>query len=310
MQLRGVPRNNSYIELRDKCNTKWPSLRPVERYTISVFVLLSTIMVRPLEQPSAPKRIIVCCDGTWQSSVSGEENVPSNVTRLTRSLASAGLGEDGRVWQQVVYYDSGIGTGDLTVADKVVQGGVGKGLEINVLEAYNFLVMNYNPGDEIFCFGFSRGAYTARAIAGLVTDVGICTPSSLSEFPKLYKTYKLHTDGTPFTETVHYRHFTFGMPDMEKTMRHIHQNKDLKLDFKSGQNVIWKYMPGDYGMYWDSRILKVVGVWDTVGALGVPDIHGINMNWLGYHPDFHNVRISPCKSCAPVFSSYGLTATP
>jgi uncharacterized protein (DUF2235 family) len=266
-------------------------------------------MFRSLEQPPALKRLIICCDGTWQSSVSGEENIPSNVTRLTRNLASAGLGADGKVWQQVVYYDSGIGTGELTIAAKVVQGGVGRGLEINVLEAYNFLVMNYNPGDEIFCFGFSRGAYTARAIAGLVTDVGICKPESLPEFPKLYKMYKLHTDGTPFTESVHYRHFTRGMPDMEKTMRHIRQNKNLKLDLKNGENVIWNIPENQDGIYSNSRILKVVGVWDTVGALGVPDIHGFDMSWLGYHPNFHNVRTSPCKSELPTSDSYGLTAT-
>jgi hypothetical protein len=117
-----------------------------------------------------PRRIVICCDGTWQSSVSGDDNMPSNVTRLCRVIAR--MGEDkktGQRFHQLVYYDSGVGTGNLSTTEKKRQGGVGAGLAENVIEAYNFIVMNYQEGDEIFCFGFSRGAYTARAVAGLVT---------------------------------------------------------------------------------------------------------------------------------------------
>ena len=55
----------------------------------------------------------------------------------------------------------------------------GSGFVGNVIEAYNFIVLNYNPGDQIFCFGFSRGAYTARAVAWLVTDIGIVKPRDM-----------------------------------------------------------------------------------------------------------------------------------
>jgi uncharacterized protein (DUF2235 family) len=66
-----------------------------------------------------PKRIIICCDGTWQSATKG---CPSNVTRLSRILANAGKDEHGKVWQQIVYYDAGIGTGAMGDFEKQKQG--------------------------------------------------------------------------------------------------------------------------------------------------------------------------------------------
>jgi uncharacterized protein (DUF2235 family) len=60
-----------------------------------------------------PRRLIICCDGTWQSSVTDRDNVPSNVTRLARSLAQQAFDEaTGTWWQQIIYYDAGVGTGD------------------------------------------------------------------------------------------------------------------------------------------------------------------------------------------------------
>jgi uncharacterized protein (DUF2235 family) len=76
------------------------------------------------EVASHPKRIIVCCDGTWQSSVSldPKKGIESNVTRLARVLAKAGTDRNGKVWEQVVYYDAGVGTGDITKFDANRQG--------------------------------------------------------------------------------------------------------------------------------------------------------------------------------------------
>ena len=70
----------------------------------------------------APKRIIITCDGTWQSAVSGKQNIPSNVTRLCRYLAKCGRDDKGKVWQQVVYYDAGVGTGALWGIESFTQG--------------------------------------------------------------------------------------------------------------------------------------------------------------------------------------------
>ena len=76
------------------------------------------------------KRLVVCCDGTWFASDKGGKNLPSNVARIGRLIASEGSGETFSTGQpskivqvpQIVYYQSGVGTGDLTWVDKRVQG--------------------------------------------------------------------------------------------------------------------------------------------------------------------------------------------
>jgi uncharacterized protein (DUF2235 family) len=158
------------------------------------------------------RRLVICCDGTWQSSVSIKENVPSNVTKLCRLIAR--IGEDKKdptkKFHQIVYYDTGIGTGNLSSTEAKRQGGTGAGLAENVIEAYNFIVQNYRPGDEIFCFGFSRGAYTARAVAGLVSDLGVIKSISMQFFPELYRLYMSNTEGVEFRQTDAWRWFTEG----------------------------------------------------------------------------------------------------
>jgi uncharacterized protein (DUF2235 family) len=158
------------------------------------------------------RRLIICCDGTWQSSVSSKDNVPSNVTKLCRVIARIGHDQKdpNKKWHQLVYYDSGIGTGSLSGIEAKRQGGTGAGLAENVIEAYNFIVLNYEAGDEIFCFGFSRGAYTARAVAGLVSDIGVIKPVYMQLFPQIYRAYMQNEEGLPFRETQAWRDFTDG----------------------------------------------------------------------------------------------------
>lgn len=98
-------------------------------------------------------------------------------------------------------------------------------------QIYDFISNNYVPGDELFFFGFSRGAFTVRSVAGLVCDVGVLSAVHMSHFADMWKAYRENTDGEPFEKTTWYQ-----------------QNKD-KLRLTE-----------------DLRI-KVVGVWDTVGAL-------------------------------------------
>lgn len=238
---------------------------------------------------AAPKRIIICSDGTWQSSVSGLKNIPSNVTRLARSIAHSGKDKDGKVWQQVVYYDAGIGTGDLGQAEANRQGGTGIGFVGNVIEAYNFIVLNYNLGDEIFCFGFSRGAYTARAVAGLVTDIGIVCPSDLQDFPDLYALYQKNPDGLKFRKSQAYMEWVNGVPSKKQA----NGGSQIQSQWDS---------PPHHDAPEESRIIKVVGVFDTVGSLGIPDLPWTRFNLkflekaVGIsEPGFHNIHLSPCK---------------
>lgn len=235
--------------------------------------------------PIFPKRLIICCDGTWQSSVSGIKNVPSNVTRLARSFARVGQDDDGRTWQQIVHYDAGIGTGEISDKEKDRQGGFGIGFVGNVIESYTFIVLNYAPGDQIFCFGFSRGAYTARAVAGLVNDIGVISPRDLQDFPDLYKLYQNNSDSHGFRKSDAYREWVHGrLHDADNTNGPCAQyGKLCHTDAPES-----------------SREVQVVGVFDTVGSLGVPDLSWNYLHlkflddWLGIpKAGFHNVSLSP-----------------
>ncbi|EKV06469.1 Phospholipase D/Transphosphatidylase [Penicillium digitatum] len=228
------------------------------------------------------KRIIICCDGTWQSAVSGKKNVPSNVTRLCRALNSVGTDEDGNQWQQIVWYDSGIGTTSGPLGQKI-EGAIGLGLEGNVIEAYNFCVLNYRPGDQIMCFGFSRGAYTARAIAGLISDVGICSKQDLNRFPDLWAVYKKHPPGERFYCSDLWFEWMDGKADENQGAR--------------GETFIFEQRPeGDWAQE-GSRDVEVVGVFDTVGAIGLPEVLGIRLPswllWWAGKDGWENVGLSP-----------------
>lgn len=235
------------------------------------------------------KRIIICCDGTWQSAVSGKKNVPSNVTRLCRALNGFGTDEEGHKWQQVVWYDSGVGTTALAIGD-AVEGATGVGLEGNVIEAYNFCVLNFNPGDKIYCFGFSRGAYTARTIAGLISDIGVCHKRDLNKFSDLWKVYKDFkedkTTGDRFHRSDAWYQWMWG-----------------KLDEKQGAAkgpLVWTQRPQGEWAQDGSREVEVVGVYDTVGALGMPEVMGVQLPsilFAKHHGDWHNVGLSASKSC-------------
>ena len=121
--------------------------------------------------PSLPKqRLVIFLDGTWNTEDDG-----TNILQA-HALTKEGLTEDGFIQKR--YYDRGVGTGLL---DSIVGGGFGVGLEVNVREAYNWLVDNYHDGeyyndesgDEIYIFGFSRGAYSARSLVGFIATCGL-----------------------------------------------------------------------------------------------------------------------------------------
>ena len=115
------------------------------------------------------KRLIICCDGTWNKPDQMDRGVmrPTNVVKIARMIMTQA--RDGTAQQ--VYYDKGVGTGD--VIDKLFGGAFGVGLKHNVIEAYNFLSRHYEAGDEVWLFGFSRGAYTVRRVVGMVRKCGV-----------------------------------------------------------------------------------------------------------------------------------------
>ncbi|KAJ0307382.1 hypothetical protein COL516b_003996 [Colletotrichum fioriniae] len=219
-------------------------------------------------QKSTPKRIIICCDGTWQSSVSGQQNIPSNVTRLARSVALTGsIKQDGKedgICQQVVFYSAGVGTGGgVNILERGRQATFGDGLVASVIEAYNFIVMNYAPHDQIFFFGFSRGAYTARSVAGLITDIGIIQPQEMDDFHILYDLYRRHghNDSFNFRQSKEYREWITGVRAKRLEDWQGHEQEDHHWDQKPHN------LPPEF-----TRAIEVVGVFDTVGSLGIPGL--------------------------------------
>lgn len=111
----------------------------------------------------------------------GKVQTPSNVTRIARAIA----GKDDAKHPQIVYYQSGVGTG-LSLWDHFIGGGTGLGISENIREAYSFLANNYVAGDSVFLVGFSRGAFTARSIGGLLGDLGLLQKKAMPYFPYIF----------------------------------------------------------------------------------------------------------------------------
>lgn len=234
---------------------------------------------------SIPKRIIICCDGSWQSAVLGEKHTASNVTRLARSLKRTDV-RNGKTWQQVVWYDSGVATTSNWIGN-MTEGFIGAGMEGNIIEAYNFVVLNWSPGDQIYCFGFSRGAYTARSIAGLISDIGICEPSKLHEFHEIWELYKKNYKGERFHGSDAWFDYLDGVPEDDQNQTAAYGTEDFG----------WKNPPrGEWARTPESREIEVVGVYETVGALGIPEMRGVKFGWGPDKHGFHNVKLNPSKS--------------
>jgi uncharacterized protein (DUF2235 family) len=187
------------------------------------------------------KRLVVCCDGTWNKP---DNQTITNVEKIARTVQSDPAQTGGA--HQFVYYVSGVGAGSYA-ADRVLGGAFGFGLFHNVVAAYRFLAQNYEPGDEVFIIGFSRGAYTARSVAGMVGRVGLLTKLSLVE-EKLPAAVRLYQQTTML-------HGAFGASVEEFKHDHCH-----------------------------AAPIQFLGVFDTVGALGVPGLARLA-------PRFHNVQL-------------------
>src|SRR6202166_4498503 len=109
------------------------------------------------------KNVVLLSDGTGNSS---SKLFTTNVWRLYQALD---LGDPA---QQVAYYDDGVGTSSFKPL--AILGGVfGFGLKRNVIDIYSFCCRNYRPGDRIYCFGFSRGAFTIRIVTGMIASQGL-----------------------------------------------------------------------------------------------------------------------------------------
>jgi uncharacterized protein (DUF2235 family) len=121
------------------------------------------------------KRLILCLDGTWNTADAHEI---TNIVRI-RDLIAPMVRTPAGIDEQLVYYHTGVGTG-LSTRDKLIGGSTGTGLAHNVRAAYKYLSQHYEDGVEIYIFGFSRGAFTARSVAAYIGASGLLKADNCS----------------------------------------------------------------------------------------------------------------------------------
>lgn len=186
------------------------------------------------------KALVVCCDGTWNTP--DQQGAPTNVTKMARAILPRAASGD----PQLVYYDEGVGTGN--ALDRFMGGTMGIGLGQNVQQAYRFLALNYEPGDRIIMFGFSRGAFTVRSLAGLVGLVGLLHKGDLDCMTQVWDYYRTKPDERNPTQLKGIDRIADRQPNVD-----------------------------------------LLGVWDTVGSLGIP---GNVLGRIGRRRhEFHDVTL-------------------
>jgi len=191
------------------------------------------------------KRIIICADGTWNVPDQRDQGrpCPTNVLKIARAILP--VSPDGI--QQVVYYHPGVGTN--WGLDRWFGGAFGLGLSRNIKDCYRFLADNYAEGDEIFFFGFSRGAFTVRSTVGLIRKCGLMRKVHMDRFPEAFDLYRRRLGGPDLPEAVSFRNSFSGIVK-----------------------------------------IKFIGVWDTVGALGIPGNARFFLSRRRFR--FHDVKLS------------------
>ena len=217
------------------------------------------------------RRLIVCCDGTWNkpgSADSEDERQPdTNVVRLLRLIAPTAPA-DPEVISQIVYYQRGVGTAK-DWFDRLFGGLFGLGVSDRIRSAYGFLVDNYVEGDEIYLFGFSRGAFIARRIAAMISTVGLLEKSDMRYFRRVWNAFTRCPPGTG------------EFPD--EKLKELLQSRPQQWwqRLRSGEPV-----DPEAGSPTRRPNIRFVGVWDTVGAYGIPGVQSIwqklHVNYVGF----------------------------
>jgi uncharacterized protein (DUF2235 family) len=194
------------------------------------------------------KRIVVCCDGTWNTpdQLRGGQPVPTNVSKVALAVAP----KDPTDREQRMFYHRGVGTNRW---EHIRGGGFGFGLSRDVRDTYRFLVQNFEPGDKLFFFGFSRGAFTARSTVGFIRNCGILRREHADRVDEAYALYRSRKSRT-------------------------HPGSIEAQLFRRSYS-------------YETRI-HFIGVWDTVGALGIP-LSGLRLiNVLNRRWQFHDTDLS------------------
>ncbi|KAA1070975.1 hypothetical protein PGTUg99_015839 [Puccinia graminis f. sp. tritici] len=204
---------------------------------------------------SIKKRLIVCCDGSWDDGHDDRttDADQSNVSKLARCISPEDRQTFPNPTPQIVFYQSGQEYG------LALQGTPGTSFLVNqIRDAYAFLVQHYIPGDELLLFGFSRGAFIARTIAEMVAEIGILNMAGMEDFYQVLAACQLlHAKGD--SDRVE-----LGRASAQAFLDEYYQG---------GQKQLRRISEGS---------LKCVGVWDMVGACGLPGPFAQKYPLLGF----------------------------
>ncbi|MBP8232856.1 MAG: DUF2235 domain-containing protein [Rhizorhabdus sp.] len=213
------------------------------------------------------KRIVFCFDGTWNKL---SADTPTNVVLTAASIER--ITPNGIA--QIIHYDEGVGTDRL----ETVSGGMfGSGLVANIREAYRFLIFNYDPGDQIYVFGFSRGAFSARTFVGFLRHVG---PLSRLHAERIDEALSLY----------------------ERRLRQADGAADALRRFRAtyaagvcigAEDDAWRVANVEGYVTGDAPCLTVryLGLWDTVSALGIPAFLP-GSSWINRKHRFHDAELT------------------
>ena len=213
-----------------------------------------------------PKNIVICSDGTGNTAIKGRG---TNVFKLYEAVDLIGHKIDRSLAPQIAIYDDGVGNEDFRPL-KVFAGATGFGLARNVRLLYKSLVRVYDPGDRIFLFGFSRGAFTVRTLSGLISVCGILDIAALPTTEAL--------DRAVWRAYRAYR-------------QEYHTKLATLLGHKANQALIARFEQR-YARHRDVRI-RFIGVWETVDAVGAPWHIGDYINAAIHRFKFPDLKLSP-----------------
>lgn len=199
------------------------------------------------------KNIVICSDGTGNSAI---KDRGTNVFKLYEAVDLIGHRNDATLARQVAFYDDGVGTESVKFL-RWLGGAFGWGLSRNVRQLYAGLARVYEPGDRIFLFGFSRGAYTVRTLAGLIACCGVVDRAKFSTnaglrrgVKQIYREYR-RCYRTPLGNRLRAAYDPASAAALRRRFAVVHP----------------AYAP-------EGRVrIAFVGVWDTVDAVGLPIDH-------------------------------------
>ena len=222
------------------------------------------------------RKLVVCCDGTWNTP-RNETNVfrtyhflrerlgsPAEVVQKDGVRSCGGRAVDGS--EVLLFYDQGVGTDWFS---RLVGGAAGIGLSDNVRDAYHFLGQNFVPGSEIYVFGFSRGAYTARSLCGFIKAAGLLARPSVKDV------WRAYMDCYATAPRIGARPRGWSP---ERVRSWLAEKAGDAVGQLGGEAVAsLARHPGVK--------IRFIGVYDTVGALGVPLAGTTNVNEpiVGFH---------------------------